>query len=54
MDQALGDGQEMLANSIVDHVTHGTGALEGFNAGSLMKNSQYTLNPCIRHPLNEI
>jgi len=39
--------------SLIDH-TLKTGNLEGFGAGTLIKNQSSTVNPCPKHPLNEI
>ena len=38
------------AAALVDHVSHGTGMLEGYNAKKLIKNSQVVINPCVKHP----
>ena len=43
-----------MPSALIDHVQHGTGNLEGFNAAGLIKNASSTVNPCPKHPLNEI
>ena len=49
------DDQEIdKAHALIDHTGHGIGRLEGIGADSLIKNSAMVLNPCARHPLNEI
>ena len=35
-----------LPGNLLDHVNHGTGALEGLNAQKLVKGSQIVVNPC--------
>ena len=44
-----------MDQTLVDHVLHGTGALEGVGAGQLLKTgSNVVFNPCPRHPMLEI
>ena len=45
---------QLMPSALIDHVQHGTGNLEGFNAAGLIKNASSTINPCPKHPLNEI
>ena len=41
-------------HKVIDHVGHGTGALEGYGADRLIQSSAIVINPCPKHPLNEI
>ena len=47
------DGTTGKTHSIVDHANE-VGLLEGYGANSLIHTSGAILNPCSRHPLNEI
>lgn len=49
------DGANHNALSVIDHTNHqGVGSLEGHGASEIIRNSSQILNPCPRHPCNEI
>ena len=49
------DGQRKDGtHTLIDHTGHGVGQLEGIGAQGLIRNSSLIINPCQKHPLNEI